>query len=266
LIETRHSHGGARAEFPEPPDLSGQAARLLLARSTTRRARRSGFAVPMCLPSWQFVGRVGNLRPPIGVVDRMTVPGSKPAPRRIRPALGIAATAVLMGAGWLVGAVAAADVVPPAARLSSDRCQATRVHYDPYKGVQAGLARLPWIAASPVSTGLVGHLFYYDGLNAWRQQQLPRVRIYSGGQSPDGRASMKILWELRHGSALILRVQGKRLDGRGSFSQELSPAGSTKFQFPSIVTVPTPGCWRLTLQAGKTTGRITMLAVSGKTS
>ena len=69
---------------------------------------------------------------------------------------------------------------------------------------------------------------------------------------------MEILWELRHGSALILRVHGKRLDGRGSFSQQLPPAGSTQFQFPSIIVVPTPGCSRLTLQVGKTTGRVTI--------
>jgi hypothetical protein len=171
---------------------------------------------------------------------------------------------VLTAVALLVGGAAAADVVRPPTLLASDRCQATPVHYKPYKGVQPGLAPLPWIAASPVSTGLVGHLFYYDGLNAWRQRQLPRVRIYSDGESPDGRVTMKILWELRHGRALILRIHGKRLDGRGSFSQELSPAGSTEFQFPSIVVVPTAGCWRLTLQGGKTTARVTMLAVPGK--
>jgi hypothetical protein len=196
----------------------------------------------------------------------MVVPVFKSARRRVRPALGVVAAAVLLGVGWLVGADAAADVVRPSVRLSSDRCEATPVHYKPYKGVQSGLARLPWIAASPPSAGLVGHLFYYDGLNAWRQEQMPRVRIYTGGQSPDGRLSMKTLWELRHGSALILRVHGKKLAGRGSFSQQLPPAGSTQFQFPSIIVVPTPGCWRLTLQAGKTTGRVTMLAVSGKPS
>ena len=213
-----------------------------------------------------FCGAVGNLRPAIGVVDRMAVPISEPAPRRFRPVLGVVvAAAGLVGVAWLVGAVAAAGVGRPAVRLLSERCDATRVHYKPYKGVQAGLARLPWIAASPLPTSLVGHLFYYDGLNAWGQKRLPRVRIYSGGQSPDGRVSMKILWELRHGSALILRIQGKRVDGRGSFSQEVPPAGSTTFQFPSLVTVPTPGCWRLTLRAGMTTGRVTMLAVSGTT-
>jgi hypothetical protein len=193
----------------------------------------------------------------------MALPRFKSAPRRVRPAPRAVAAAVLLGVGWLMGADAAADVVRPSVRLS-DRCEATPVHYQPYKGVQSGLARLPWIAASPRSTGLVGHLFYYDGLNAWRQKQLPRVRIYSGGQSPDGRVSMKILWELRRDSALILRVRGKRLDGHGSFSQQLPPAGSAQFQFPSIIVVPTPGCWRLTLQAGTTTGRVTVLGVSGK--
>jgi hypothetical protein len=197
----------------------------------------------------------------------MAVRVSKPAPRGIRADLGgVAAAAIVAAVGWLASAAAFAAVVRPAIGLPSDRCEATPVQYKPYQGVQPGLARLPWIAASPLSTGLVGHLFYYDGLNAWRQKRLRRVRIYSGGQRPDGRVSMKILWELRHGSALILRVQGKRLDGRGSFSQELPPAGSTAFQFPSIITVPTPGCWGLTLRAGTTTARVTMLAVSGKTS
>lgn len=124
------------------------------------------------------------------------------------------------------------------------------------------LASLPWIAASPASTGLVGHLFYYDGQNAWKHQRLRRLHIYSGGESPDGRINMKILWELRRGSAPGLRVQGKRLDGSGSFA-EYFQGGS---QFPSIIDVPTAGCWRLTLKAGKQTGRVTVIAVSGNES
>jgi hypothetical protein len=134
-------------------------------------------------------------------------------------------------------------------------------------GVQAGLASLPWVAASPASAGLVGHLFYYDRRNVWKQKRRPRLRIYSGGQSPDGRISMKILCELRRGSALELRVQEKKLNGSGSFSQQLSPAGSTQLlQFSSIITVPTPGCWRLSLKAGKATGQVAVLAMPGRTS
>ena len=164
------------------------------------------------------------------------------------------------------GGAAAARVALAPQRSSAGRCAATRVHYTPYRGAEPGLAGLPWIAASPRSSALVGHLFYYDRLNVWRRRRLRGARIYTGGQSPHGRVGMKILWELRRGSALILRVQGRRLDGRGSFSQELPPAGSTQFQFPSIIVVPTPGCWRLTLQAGTATGRVTMLAVPGKAS
>jgi hypothetical protein len=75
---------------------------------------------------------------------------------------------------------------------------------------------------------------------------------------------MKILWELRHGGASAMRVSGKRLGGSGSFSQQLSPAASSSTQFPSIIDVPTQGCWRLTLKAGKTTGRVVFLALRGQ--
>lgn len=76
---------------------------------------------------------------------------------------------------------------------------------------------------------------------------------------------MKILWELLDGKqALMLNLRGKRLDGSGSFAQSFSPAGPTPTgptQFPSIIDVPKPGCWRLTLTAGKAVTRVTVLAV-----
>ena len=149
---------------------------------------------------------------------------------------------------------------------SLKRCASTRVHYTRYPGAPAGLAQLPWIAASPASAGLVGHLFYYDRLNAWRQKHLPGLRLYSAGQSPDGRISMKILWESRRRITLGLAVRGRRLDGSGSFSQQLSPTSSNPRQFPSIINVPAPGCWRLTLTAGKATATVSALVVRGKKS
>lgn len=145
------------------------------------------------------------------------------------------------------------------AASSARGCEATAVHYKPYRGVENGLAPIPWIAASPTSAGLVGHLFYYDGFNTWKRRQLPRLHIYTGGQDPKGRITMKILWELRRGSAPGLSIRGKRLDGAGSFSQRQQ--GSV--QFPSIVQVPQAGCWRLTLTAGKVVGRVTVIAVPG---
>lgn len=174
--------------------------------------------------------------------------------------IAVAASAVsLVFGGWLGAgrSPAAADAV------STARCAATRVHYRPYEGVQNGLAPIPWIAALPSSTGLVGHLFYYDGFSVWKQKELALLRIYTGGQSPDGRVSMKILWELRHGSAPGLRIEGRRLDGTGSFTQRLDGGG---VQFPSIVNVPSAGCWRLTLTAGKVSAKVIAIAVPGKKS
>jgi len=140
------------------------------------------------------------------------------------------------------------------------------VHYAPYPGVERGLAHLPWIAASPTASGIVGYLFYYDNQNVWERRQLPRVRIYSQGQSPDGRLTMKILWQTHRRGAGLMRVQGDRLDSAGSFSQQLSPTASNARQYPSIIDVPRPGCWRLTLMAGTTTGHVTVTAVPGRAS
>jgi hypothetical protein len=130
--------------------------------------------------------------------------------------------------------------------------------------VGRGLAQLPWVEASPTTTGIVGHLFYYDNKNVWRQRRLPRFRIYARGQSPDGRLSMKILWQTQRSGGVLMKVHGIRLGGGGSFYQELSPTTSNARQFPSIISVPTAGCWRLTLTAGATTGHVTVIAVPGR--
>jgi hypothetical protein len=185
--------------------------------------------------------------------------------QRRRSLVAASFSSLVLVAAWSVGTDGRnAAAQAPASPL--DRCDATLVHYRPYPGVQAGLAQLPWIAASPASTGLVGHLFYYDRLNVWTRKRLPRVRMYSGGQSPDGRISMKILWEMRRGSAMLLGVRGTRLDGAGAFTLKLSSTSSNSKQFPSIIDVPGPGCWRLTLKAGTSTVHVAVLVVPGKTS
>jgi hypothetical protein len=89
--------------------------------------------------------------------------------------------------------------------------------------------------------------------------------MYSGGESPDGRLSMKILWELRRGSAApFLDLLARRIDGPGTSLQQLPSTSSDPSQFPSIIDIPTPGCWRLTLKAGATTGRVVVDVVQGK--
>jgi hypothetical protein len=170
-----------------------------------------------------------------------------------------------LGALWLMGAALGVGVSGGAMANAGDSSGSsyapTFVHYSPYAGIESGLAPIPWISAAPRSTGIVGHLFYYDGLNVWKQQKRAGLHIYSGGESPDGRVSMKILWELRHGSAPGFLVQGTRLDRVGFFTQRLQGGG---VQFLSIINVPKPGCWRLTLIAGKLRGRVMVIAVPGR--
>ena len=170
---------------------------------------------------------------------------------------------VLAGLGASGGGVEA--VAAPSGVVAASRCDATRVHYKPRSGIEAGLAPYPWIAASPTSAGIVGHLFYYTAVKAWMRAQAPGLEIYTGGQTPSGRASMKVLWDFpRVKTPLPVRLRGNRLDHSGAFVQTLSPAGPTRIgptQYPSIIDVPAPGCWRVTLTAGTTVGRVTVLAV-----
>lgn len=177
---------------------------------------------------------------------------------------GVAVLGVVL-AGFVAGGRGVEAAPVSSAALASTRCDATRVHYTPHAGSGAGLAPYPWIAASPTSAGVVGHLFYYTAVRAWMRAQAPGLQIYTGGQTPNGRASMKVLWDFpRVRTALPVQLRGERLDRSGSFAQVLSPAGPTRrgpTQYPSIVDVPAPGCWRLTLTTGTTVGRITVLAV-----
>ena len=137
-------------------------------------------------------------------------------------------------------------------------CPASPVHYERLAGVEPALASLPWIAPEPRRVGLVGHLFYYSAL-PWGRSRVRSFRIYSGGSAPGGRLQMKILWSAPdplEGRPLVLR--GRRLGRPGRFVQRLAVG-------PSIVNVPSPGCWRLTLRVGRVTTRLTVLALRGAT-
>jgi hypothetical protein len=69
---------------------------------------------------------------------------------------------------------------------------------------------------------------------------------------------MKILWTLSGSQATRgLTVRGMRTGGSGSFTANFP--GDT--EFPSIISVPSPGCWRLSLTT-RTTEHLTVLAVS----
>jgi hypothetical protein len=133
----------------------------------------------------------------------------------------------------------------------------TVVHYTRRAGTEPSLGTLPWVAVDPPSSQIIGHLFYYAVPGVpWRSQRTKGLRIYPHGVVPgSGGASTKILW-IDHSSRArgTLTVDAERLDASGQFHQSFAELG------PSIIDVPSSGCWRLTLHTRTTTGAVTLLA------
>jgi len=136
-------------------------------------------------------------------------------------------------------------------------CDASRVHYERFQGPSPAVRTLPWVVAKPRSVGLVGHLFYYDAHNPWAKSHRSGWRIYTGGKSPDKRINMKVLWTAPApvSDARSLVVRGTRSAQPAHFSQVLDVG-------PSILKVPRPVCWHLTLYAGRAVTQLTVLAVA----
>lgn len=171
---------------------------------------------------------------------------------------------ILIGALPLAAAAAGVSLAANAGTTRTTACLSSLVQYQADPSAGQGLGSVPWVQAAPVSAGLVGHLFYYGG-TPWQQASLPRARIYSGGQTPNGGAT-KILWLAKAGStAGGLVVVGKRLDARGSFTQGfLNVGGSGDYAsgWPSIIKIPHAGCWQLRMKLGTRRAQLTFLAVS----
>jgi hypothetical protein len=117
-------------------------------------------------------------------------------------------------------------------------CPAARVNYS--RTPAGGLSGIPWVAASPRTAGGVAYLFFY-GERPFKQQHLATLAISTRGRTAEG--STKILWWLPRGGAKIF-VTGRRIDGAGSFRMTLNRASAAP-EYPSIVKVPTAGCWRV---------------------
>lgn len=134
--------------------------------------------------------------------------------------------------------------------LMSSACISASVSYAAPPDPRA--PRIPWIHAGPVS----GYLFYYGATGPWKT--LPgRVFITPHGGPPGGYAT-KILWHVRGGSATVT-VVGQRLDAPGRFRQRFPGIGGG--YFPSILSVPTVGCWRIAVHSGRRVGRFAFLGV-----
>lgn len=105
-----------------------------------------------------------------------------------------------------------------------------------------------------------------DRVGALRQHSGRRRpgRDLRGRQSPEGWSTKFLWWSPR--SRGDLELVGRRLDGTGSFRQWLHSASSTDPPvtgdvYPSIVNIPTAGCWGLTLRSPRVAGFVVFQAV-----
>ena len=143
-------------------------------------------------------------------------------------------------------------------------CPATPI----YQGGKANAfvsSGIPWIQAQPASSGILGHLFYTPFTLA--EKGTYRF-LHTGGANPADGANMKILWTIERPSiSEILQIDGTNLSRPGkTFHQTINPGASStvvlsQSQYPSIVVVPSAGCWQLQITSGQASGTITMWVV-----
>jgi len=104
--------------------------------------------------------------------------------------------------------------------------------------------------ARPRSSGIRG---------GWPWQTAGPASLTTHGH--DGGRNMKVLWQVERSWGGSLELVGTHLDAEGSFRQEFPMAYSPESYFPSIVDVPSPGCWSFTLRTGDLAGVVVVRAV-----
>ncbi len=138
-----------------------------------------------------------------------------------------------------------------------------------YQGGPSGpfiTSTLPWSQAEPASSGIIAHLFFAGVSPANGTYRF----LHTGGSYPDG-TNTKILWTIDHPHILNqIQINGTNLSHSGvTFHQTINP-GATSWavpspeQYPSIVVVPSAGCWRLQVSSGMARGTMIMWVVGRK--
>lgn len=181
------------------------------------------------------------------------------SPRLLLRTAVIAAALSFCGALWTGGARTSPSLAHQDTGTTG-HCNASRVHRGrlPLSGNDAP-AGVPWVAATTKNGNMFGVLSF-----SRRTAYGSFTELHSGGRMPDG-ASTKILWIVagaRDTDRVILR--GVDLSGNGHVSIPLGrDGGAAPAMFPSILDVPTPGCWRFAFQAGKASGSLLLPVVRG---
>jgi len=109
-----------------------------------------------------------------------------------------------------------------------------------------GLTDVPWEKADPLSSQVMAFLFFVP--LTYRQTHTYEP-LHTGGSYPDGR-STKILWVLGSSAQASesLVLTGVKVSSPHETFQQTFPLGAGPGPgsgAPSIVRVPTPGCWQL---------------------
>ena len=124
----------------------------------------------------------------------------------------------------------------PSSRNTGAGCAGTAVDTGPGlpSWAEVGGGRIPWALGQPPA--VVGVMF--------------ATELVARGERPDGSAN-KILWLTRS------PIPPNQLTLRAQPAQSAAPVVSLRFprveenqQFPSIVDLPTPGCWRINVSWG----------------
>lgn len=129
-----------------------------------------------------------------------------------------------------------------------DGCTSTPVQVAP--APWGPVPRIPWIQAGPGASGIIGHLFFYSPADPY---------LHTGGKMPDG-STTKILWVASASLGMIgnqLEVTGTRLPNKDETFRQVFPVANGN-EFPSIVNVPSAGCWQLALITGSISGTVTL--------
>ncbi len=123
---------------------------------------------------------------------------------------------------------------------------------------KSGLGLVPWMKAEPSSAGIIGYLFFADSQLAPAGLYRP---LHTGGSYPDG-STTKILWVTdHHGASTSMQITGTKQGTVYAMFQQTFPMASPAGNYPSLVNIPTAGCWQLQLTSGTLTAAVTVWAV-----
>lgn len=131
------------------------------------------------------------------------------------------------------------------ANAAGEACPASRVMAD-----DGPVGGMPWVESGRVA----GVLFYATSGS-------DRAVAPLGRRTEEGR-STKVLWVLRdEPSPEAIIVEGRRLDGESAFRASVMRAKSPANHYPSVLDLPGPGCWALTIDSGIGKSEFVFLAV-----